>query len=77
MYCVHRNKHFFTKVDNGIIAHSDYLLMYEDKMQVFSEIQGLRGLTQRSLPESRKSIIQKGKKKPFPMWTTIFPFYSK
>lgn len=45
-------------------------------MQAFSEIQDLRGLTQRPLSESRKRILQKGKKKPFPMWTMVFPFYS-
>lgn len=53
--------------------------MYEDKMQAFSEIQGLRGLTQRPLTASRKEYCPKwgGGKKPFPMWTIIFPFYSK
>lgn len=62
----------FTEADDGITAHPDYLFMYEDKMQAFSEIRGLRGLTQRPPSESRKNIIQNGKKKPFPMWTMIF-----
>lgn len=64
MYCFDRNKlfFFFTKVDDGAITLR--LFVCEDKMQAFSEIQGLRG----------KSIPQKGKKKPFPMWTMVFPF---
>lgn len=66
MYCFDRNKlFFFTKVDDGAITLR--LFVYEDKMQAFSEIQGLRGLTQRPLSKSRRSIPQKGKKKPFPM----------
>lgn len=70
-------KNNFTKIDNEQLAQADYLFMYENKMQTFSEIEGLRGLTQRPLSESRKHILQNGKKRSFPVWTMVFPFYPK